>query len=126
MKKSTLKIIDDLGVRFPKLLDNKKEIIATVESLKAMYFSNNKLLICGNGGSASDSLHIVGELGKSFILSRNISKSFQNNLNKMFPQEATYFIENLQEGIPAISLVNEVSLITAYSNDNNSDLVFMR
>ena len=124
MKKSTLKIVDDLGVRFPKLLNNKKEIIATVESLKAMYFSNNKLLICGNGGSASDSLHIVGELGKSFVLSRTINERFQNNLNKMFPQEATYFIENLQEGIPAISLVNEVSLITAYSNDNNSDLVF--
>lgn len=124
MKKSTLKIVDDLGVRFPKLLNNKKEIIATVESLKEMYFSNNKLLICGNGGSASDSLHIVGELGKSFVLSRTISKGFQNNLNKIFPQEAAYFIENLQEGIPAISLVNEASLMTAYSNDNNSDLVF--
>lgn len=124
MKKSTLRIVDELGERFPKLLNNKKEIIATVESLKEMYFSNNKLLICGNGGSASDSLHIVGELGKSFVLSRTINERFQNNLNKMFPQEATYFIKNLQEGIPAISLVNEVSLITAYSNDNNSDLVF--
>ena len=47
MKKSTLKIIDDLGERFPKLLNNKKEIMAAVESLKEMYFSNNKLLISG-------------------------------------------------------------------------------
>lgn len=124
MKKETLKIIEDLGLRFPKLSNNKYEIIATIEVLKNMYFLKNKVLICGNGGSAADSLHIVGELGKGFILSRNIQKGFQDKIKKYFPKEADYFINNLQEGISSISLVNEVALITAYGNDKNSDLIF--
>lgn len=124
MKKETLKIIENLGLRFPKLLNTKYEIRATVEMLKSMHFSKNKVLICGNGGSAADSLHIVGELEKGFVHPRNIQKCSQDKLREFFPEDADYFINNLQEGIPSISLVNEVALITAYGNDKSSDLIF--
>jgi len=124
MKETTKEIINDLGRRYPKLINIKLDIDLTIEALKKMYFSKNKILICGNGGSAADSLHIVGELGKGFVLPRNVQKDSQNKLRELFPEEADYFINNLQEGISSISLVNEVALMTAYGNDKNSDLIF--
>lgn len=124
MKETTKEIINDLGKRYPKLINNKLDIELTIKSLKRMYLSKNKVLICGNGGSAADSLHIVGELAKGFVLQRNIQEDSQNKLRELFPEEADYFINNLQEGISSISLVNEVALITAYGNDKNSDLIF--
>ncbi|STO30819.1 Phosphoheptose isomerase [Fusobacterium necrogenes] len=124
MKETTEKIIEELGNRFSKLVNNIPEIKLTIEALKKMYFSKNKVLICGNGGSATDSLHIVGELGKGFVLQRNIQKDSENKLREFFPKEADYFINNLQEGVSAISLVNEIALMTAYGNDKNSELIF--
>lgn len=124
MKKSTIKIIDNLIERLPKLSINKIEIEESIKLLKEMYFLNKKLLICGNGGSAADSLHIVGELGKSFVLPRKLNDEFQAKIRKNYPEEANYFISNLQEGISAISIINETALITAYGNDNNPNLIF--
>ncbi len=91
--------------------------------LKKVYLNKGKILVCGNGGSAADSLHIVGELMKGFKLKREIPSIdkeaiFQNSAN------AEYINANLQCAISAISLVNEVSLMTAYANDMAADLVF--
>ena len=71
-----------------------------------------------------DSLHIVGELMKSFVLPRKLENKYVDKIKNIFPKEAEYFINNLQSSLPAIALVGETSLITAYSNDNNSELVF--
>ncbi|NLK96425.1 MAG: SIS domain-containing protein [Clostridiales bacterium] len=122
MKNSTEQIIGNLKERYPKLevLFIKKAIEEIIECYK----QKNKLLICGNGGSASDSLHIVGELMKGFLLPRKLDRKKQESIKTLFPETAQYFIDNLQGTLPAISLVSETALSTAYANDQASDLSF--
>lgn len=124
MKKSTKNLIKNLIVRYPLLKNIEENIHLALEELKNTYNNGGKILVCGNGGSAADSLHIVGELMKSFVISRKIKEEQQKKIREFFPEDAEYFINNLQEGIPSLSLVNEVGLITAYGNDNTADLVF--
>ena len=54
--------------RYPKLAVCKEDIKKAYELLEVAYRNGRKLLVCGNGGSASDSEHIVGELMKEFKL----------------------------------------------------------
>ena len=124
MKKTTNEILNNLLNRFPKLDNCNREIRDAVKMITECYKNNGKLLICGNGGSASDSLHIVGELMKSFMLPRKLKSEYIEKVKEIFPENAEYFIENLQGTLPAISLVSETALTTAYSNDNSADLCF--
>ena len=50
----------------------KYEISKAFDILKYTFENSGKLLICGNGGSASDSDHIVGELVKGFEKKRKV------------------------------------------------------
>lgn len=124
LKESSLNEISILIQRYPALIQIHTNLIKAVEQIAASCTEGGKILVCGNGGSAADSLHIVGELMKSFVLGRKIPAELQNKLRKHYPDLAEQYIENLQGAIPAISLVNEVSLMTAYSNDRQPDLVF--
>lgn len=110
--------------RYSLLSDLEGPMIQTVDILVESVRKGGKLLICGNGGSAADSLHIVGELMKGFSLNREIHSQLQAKLLERFPENAAYYIDNLQGTVPAISLVNEISLITAYGNDKCAELVF--
>ena len=74
----------------------------------------NKIYICGNGGSASDADHIVGELMKGFLKDRKIT-------DERIPQELR---GKLQGALPAISLSAHTSLMTATINDNDADMIF--
>lgn len=117
------KHLDDLIIRYPALEVCKKDIVAAYELLVDCFTNGNKLLVAGNGGSAADALHIVGELMKAFILPRKISPvmcdAIDNNCG-----HAEYLKQNLQMVLPAIALVSEIGLTTAYSNDVAPDLVF--
>lgn len=126
LKNSTIKIIKDLLLRYKNLdyLELEQKLILAVALMKKCYKNNGKILVCGNGGSASDSEHIVGELMKSFILSRPIEKDMKEKLIKIFPEDANYLIENLEMPLEAISLVSQTSIQTAFSNDNAPDLIF--
>jgi len=124
MKNQSNLYINELIERYPSLLQIKTQIIDAIEIMKEATINNGKYLICGNGGSAADSDHIVGELMKGFVLNRNIKTELQLKLQNNFPDEAKYFIENLQMGIPAISLTSHNSLISAFSNDKAPDLIF--
>ncbi|MBQ9614733.1 MAG: SIS domain-containing protein, partial [Selenomonadaceae bacterium] len=95
-----------------------------VELLCECYHAGHKLITCGNGGSASDAEHIVGELMKGFLLPRKLDAGMQKKLEEICPDEAAYFMENLQGALPAISLVNETALNTAFANDQAPDLSF--
>lgn len=122
MENSTEKIIGNLKERYPKL-----EVLSVKEAVEEIidcYKQKNKLLVCGNGGSAADSLHIVGELMKGFLLPRKLDDKKQEQIKTLFPETAQYFIDNLQGTLPAISLVSETSLSTAYANDQAPDLSF--
>lgn len=124
MKKTTNEILNRLLNRFPKLDNCDREIRNAVKMITECYKNSGKILICGNGGSASDSLHIVGELMKSFMLPRKLKSEYVEKIKEIFPENLEYFIENLQGTLPAISLVSETALTTAYSNDNSADLCF--
>jgi D-sedoheptulose 7-phosphate isomerase len=81
-------------------------------------------LICGNGGSAADAEHIVGELMKSYLLKRPIPNNMRAKLVSTSPRNGDYLADHLQGGLPAISLVSQTSLLSAIANDTAADMVY--
>lgn len=124
MKQSTEAKVETLLNRYPKLRNCEQEILAAIEQMIIAYKNGGRLLVCGNGGSAADSMHIVGELMKGFVLTRTLPEALQEALYNVAPDCAQYLIENLQCALPAVSLVSEAALSTAYANDKAPNLVF--
>ena len=124
MKDSTKTTLDVLFERYPTLELCRDDIFAATETICAAYHAGGKLLLCGNGGSAADAEHIVGELMKGFLKKRLLPEAAREKMKTAFPQDADYLYENLQGALPAISLVNSVALGTAFANDQAADLVF--
>ena len=110
--------------RYPKLEVCKEDIKKAYELLEAAYNNSRKLLVCGNGGSASDSEHIVGELMKEFKLKRKVFGDHAAALKAIDPELGQVLADNLQGALPAICLTGHSSLTTAFMNDANADLVF--
>lgn len=124
MKNTTKAVIRDLVARYPKLVNVEASIFEVVEAIIASYKAGGKMLICGNGGSASDAMHIVGELMKDFVIPRKLPIEIQEKIKASAGEHAKYIIANLQGTLPAISLVNEIAFSTAYANDITPDLSF--
>lgn len=124
MKNRSKLYISELISRYPKLENIESNIVDAIEIMKESTKNNGKYLICGNGGSAADSDHIVGELMKGFVHNRPISEELKSSLETKFPSEAKYFIDNLQMVISAFSLMSHNALTTAFSNDKAPDLIF--
>lgn len=118
MKTTSLNHLKELINRYEKLDSCYDSLNEACECLIESYKFGNKLLICGNGGSAADSEHIVGELMKGFILPRKLSLDLINKINDKVLSDA------LQYGLPAISLVSHTALSTAFSNDQLPTAVF--
>lgn len=117
------KYIERLLRNYPDLTGCQEAIMAAFEALKQTFDQQGKLLLAGNGGSASDCEHIVGELMKGFVSKRALPASEKDLLAKAGDNDG--FIGNhLQGALPAISLVSHTSLMTAFANDVASDLVF--
>lgn len=106
----------------PNLLVCQQDIELAKHIFIKCFTENNKLLVCGNGGSASDSLHIVGELQKSFAKKRPLTDQ-QKELFKNSKFE-DLLCNNLENGVCALSLVSEVALNFAISNDIGADFCF--
>lgn len=87
------------------------------------YMQGRKILVCGNGGSAADAEHIVGELMKAFLKLRPLEDVLLEDIRQRYPVDVAA-LSKLQRGIPAISLVSGVSLPTAFANDVDGDLCF--
>ena len=109
--------------RFPTLAPLEAPMRAAFDLLKQTYENGGKVLICGNGGSAADSEHIVGELMKGFMQKRKIPESVRDKIIKS-SANGEYICDNLQGALPAISLVSHTALITAYINDVAADMIF--
>ncbi|MEN8137631.1 MAG: SIS domain-containing protein [Bacteroidota bacterium] len=118
------KLIDGLISRYPELEVCKSDIELAAEILLASFKNGKKLLICGNGGSSSDSDHIVGELMKSFSKKREISPEVKNSLINIDSDSGQYLAEKLQGSLPAISLSAHSGLTSAVANDIDADLIF--
>ena len=119
-----MKHIDTLIDRYPKLIVCKEDIIKAFELMLEAFNNKRKLLVCGNGGSASDSEHIVGELMEEFKLKRKVYADQAEAMKAIDPDMGTTLAENLQGALPAICLTGHSSLTTAFMNDANADLVF--
>ena len=109
--------LEDLIVRYPKLEICKDSIMQTFEKIAHSFEAGGRLFICGNGGSASDALHIVGELVKSFTVPRTIDPDFVHAVD---PE----LVKKLQGALPAYALVENSALSTAYANDVDPNYVF--
>lgn len=124
MDTKVMKHIDTLIDRYPKLIVCKEDIVKAYKLLEEAYSQDRKLLVCGNGGSASDSEHIVGELMKEFKLKRKVYADQAEAMKAIDPEMGETLAENLQGALPAICLTGHSSLTTAFMNDANADLVF--
>jgi len=114
IKERTKKILENLFVDYPVLLSLKNEIYSAYEIIYNCYTNKKKTLICGNGGSASDCEHIVGEFMKGFMLKRPVSAEISSAKK----------LEKLQAPLRSISLVSHTSLITAILNDIGAEYIF--
>ena len=100
------------------------ELGAALDLLVAAFRAGNKLLVCGNGGSAADSEHIVAELMKGFLKRRPISPAQAAQLEAAGKADGKTIAQRLQGALPAISLASPLSLITAIGNDIDFEMVF--
>ena len=117
MEKPT-KHINDLIARYPILAPCREDLLQAYEVLEACYTQGRKLLVAGNGGSAADSEHIVGELMKEFKLKRNVYADQAESMQRIDPEMGRILAENLQGALPAISLCEHSGLNTAFMNDS--------
>lgn len=124
MEEKLTKHINLLIERYPALDVCRQDIILTYQVLEKVYLEGCKLLVAGNGGSASDSEHIVGELMKEFKMKRKIFTTQIDDLMKIDAEMGAILAEHLQGSLPAMSLVGEPSLTTAFMNDAVPLLVF--
>ena len=104
----------ELLTRYPALAECEADIKKALELMIETYKNGGKVLICGNGGSASDSAHIVGELMKGFLLPRKVTDE------RISPD----LREHLQGGLPAIALCSHEALMMAFINDVKPDMVY--
>ena len=109
--------LENLFVRYPELRVCEADIKALFEQLCGCFSGGGRLYVCGNGGSASDSLHIVAELVKSFTLPRSLDASFLARVDSDFAAK-------FQGAFPAFALVENAALASAYANDVDPDFTF--
>ena len=124
LDKRLMRHIDLLVERYPSLESAKNDIVAAYLLLEESYENGGKLLVAGNGGSAADAEHIVGELMKGFKLPRKPEADFAEKLVEENQELGSVLAENLQGALPAIALDGHPALSTAYMNDCEPLLCF--
>ena len=102
--------IEELFARYPALEPCRGAVRAAFDMMAASFRGGGKLLVCGNGGSAADAEHIVGELLKKFKKPRPLPADVAAKLR---PDLAS----RLEGSLPAVSLVSMSGIITAFAND---------
>lgn len=111
--------------RYPFLADRRDALVEAVVAICQSHQNGNLVMVCGNGGSASDAEHIVGELVKQFKLPRHPNEEQASLLKECVGgAEGELLAEKLQRGVRAISLVSQTSLTTAVANDTDASFIF--
>lgn len=118
------KEIDILVERYPQLSCIANDLYSCYSIIADCYKKGGKLLIAGNGGSAADAEHIVGELMKGFKLPRKVDDTFATRLCETNEELGNVLAQNLQGALPAIALDGHPALSTAYMNDCEPLLCF--
>lgn len=114
-------VLDSLFCNYPELKVCEAEICRADRLIVGAFRAGCKLLVCGNGGSAADSEHVVGELMKSFRFKRPVDEGFLAAYREANGEEAPAWLEG---ALPAVSLVSQTALSTAFGNDEASVGVF--
>lgn len=106
--------MEELLSRYSKLAECWDSIKKALDLMIDTYKNGGKVLVCGNGGSAADGEHIVGELMKGFLEKREVTDNrISEDLRK-----------NLQGALPAISLPSQSAILSAFINDVEPDMMY--
>lgn len=114
----------ELVARYPALAAVSAELDAAYALILRCFRAHGTLLVCGNGGSAADAGHIVGELAKGFLLARPLAAAQKEALQRDWSSDGAVLAEGLQQGLRAIALTAHVPLQTAITNDQGAELTF--
>ena len=106
--------MENLLQRYPALKCCAQDINITLELMIDTYKNGGKILVCGNGGSAADSEHIVGELMKGFMLKRKVN-------DERIPEGLR---DKLQGALSAISLPSQSAILSAFINDVDPEMMY--
>ncbi len=123
MKEQTKREFELLLERYPELEFCRVQLLRAYELLCETMQKNGTIFTCGNGGSAADSEHIVGELLKSFKIPRSIDDSLTAGLREQ-GSEGEKLAGVLEGGIRAVALTSHPAFSTAYSNDKEPQVVY--
>lgn len=107
-------MLKELLERYPELSECEEQIKSAIELIRDTYKNGGKVLVCGNGGSCSDSEHIVGELMKGFKLMRPVT-------DERIPADLRC---GLQGALPAISLPSQTGILSAFINDVDPEMMY--
>lgn len=119
-----MEYIDDLIKRYPILEQSSEDVINAYLVLEECYANDGKMLVAGNGGSAADANHIVGELMKGFCLQRKLPEESVRSLVEIDQKLGSELAGKLQGALPAIALDNHNALSTAFLNDIDGLLTY--
>lgn len=124
LRASTLYHLDDLMRRLPEIAPSAGAIKRAAAIIADCGRAGGTLLVCGNGGSASDSEHIVGEMMKGFVLKREVPEADVARLHESGVDDWQHIASHLQRGIRAIALTGHTPLTTAVLNDTDPHMTF--
>lgn len=124
MKKNARLLFDNCMEKYPVLESCGQSITDAFNALVKSFTGGGKVLVCGNGGSAADAEHIVGELMKKFRVKRTPDPDIKDKMERLGFSDAALISSRLEKALPAISLVSHSSLLTAIVNDVGGDMIF--
>ena len=120
--KTKTEIFDTLFASYPALSICRGQIEEAYDLLLACAEKRGLIMVCGNGGSAADCEHIVGELMKGFHLARPLNRFQKESFADI--EGGAEIADKLQQGIRAVSLVSQTGLVSAFANDVDASLVY--
>ena len=123
MKEKTKEIFKELFIRYPVLERTQNSVLQTFETINATYLGDGMLFCAGNGGSAADCEHIVGELLKSFKKRRKIDAVVEKELSA-YGKDGKCVLSDLEGALPVISLASQTGIMTAFANDRSWDAAY--
>lgn len=123
MKDETRAIFEELFSRYPALEPCRDDVVVAYAALEATCRARGTVFTCGNGGSASDSEHIVGELLKKFKKRRDIPAALRARLAAEGAEGAA-LADALEGSLAAVSLVSMTGILSAFANDVGWDAAF--
>jgi len=119
-----MKYLKNLMDRYPDLEPIRDQIEEAYKILENCYENGGKLLVGGNGGSAGDSEHIVGELMKTFEKKRPIPADIITKMEGIDAQRGALLGREIQGAMTAISITGHTALTTAVGNDVRPEFGF--